>query len=198
MVLVGAITGPHGVKGEVKVKTFTAEPSAVAAYGPLFDAKGQRRFDLTLHGKGAGKGGGGGKGIVVARIAGIEGRDQAEALKGQQLFVPRAALPKLADDEEFYLADLVGLAVEDRDGAILGRVTEVQNHGAGDFVTVEGGPQGAFDLSFTKAFVPLVDLAAGRIVADLPADFFAVPERAPEEDAGALDDAGEDEPVVGR
>jgi 16S rRNA processing protein RimM len=195
MVLVGAITGPHGVKGEVKVKTFTAEPSAVAAYGPLFDAKGQRRFDLTLHGKG------GGKGIVVARIAGIEGRDQAEALKGQQLFVPRAALPKLADDEEFYLADLVGLQVEDRSGAKLGRVTEVQNHGAGDVVTVEGGPKGAFDLSFTKAFVPVVDLAAGRIVADLPDDFFTVPERAPEEyigdeDAGEVDD--EDEPKVGR
>ena len=198
MVLVGAIAGPHGVKGAVKVKTFTAEPSAVAAYGPLFDAKGQRRFDLTLHGKGMGKGGGVGKGIVVARIAGIEGRDQAEALKGQQLFVPRAALPKLADDEEFYLADLVGLEVEDRHGTKLGRVTEMQNHGAGDFVTIAGGPQGAFDLSFTKVFVPVVDLAAGRIVVDPPADFFAAPVRSPEENDGDLDEMAQDEPVVER
>ena len=198
MVLVGAITGAHGVQGEVKVKSFTAVPASITAYGPLYDESGTRRFDLNLTAKGndaADRSGPdrAGKGLLIGRIAGIADRDMAEALKGQRLFVPRAQLPASEDPEEFYLTDLIGLAVRDRDGGILGKVVDVVNHGAGDVLMVEGGPMGAFDVPFAHAFVPEVDLAAGYLVADLPADFFELPEKEgrPESEAGADDtDAG--------
>jgi 16S rRNA processing protein RimM len=187
MVLVGAITGAHGVKGEVKVKSFTAVPASIAAYGPLFDESGQRRFDLSL----TGKTGETGKTMLVGRIQGVADRNAAEALKGQRLYVARRQLPQNDDPDEFYLADLVGLAVRDEAGGDLGRVAEVVNYGAGDVLMVDGGKVGAFDLPFAKAFVPVVDLAARSLIVALPGDFFDTPER-PVED-GELDDelAGE-------
>jgi len=185
MVLVGAITGAHGVKGEVKVKSFTALPASIAAYGPLFDESGQRRFDLSL----SGRTGEAGKDVLVGRIQGVADRNAAEALKGQRLYVARQQLPQSKDPDEFYLADLVGLAVRNEAGVELGRVSEVVNYGAGDVLMVDGGAQGAFDLPFAKAFVPQIDLAAGSLTVVLPSDFFETPER-PTEDAAVaeLDD----------
>ncbi len=185
MVLVGAITGAHGVRGEVKVKSFTAVPASIAAYGPLFDESGTRRFDLNLTAKTADAA----KGLLIGRIDGVVDRNMAEALKGQRLFVPRAQLPVQEDPEEFYLTDLIGLAVRDRSGEVLGRVAEVVNYGAGDVLVVEGGAAGAFDVPFAHAFVPEVDLAAGQVTVDLPADFFEVPAR----DGGAEEAAEGDE-----
>jgi len=185
MVLVGAITGAHGVKGEVKVKSFTAEPASIAAYGPLFDESGGRRFDFSLSGKTAETG----KDVLVGRIQGIADRNAAEALKGQRLYVARAQLPQADDPDEFYLADLIGLAVQDEAGASLGRVADVANYGAGDVLMVEGGAKGAFDLPFAKAFVPQVDLAAGLLTVALPADFFETPARPADEEA---EEAGAD------
>src|SRR6185369_1290406 len=98
MILVGAITGAHGVKGEVKVKSFTAQPASIAAYGPLFDESGRRRFDLSL----AGKTGEAGKDVLVGRIQGVADRNAAEALKGQRLYVARDQLPAGEDPDEFY------------------------------------------------------------------------------------------------
>jgi len=181
MVLVGAITGAHGVKGEVKVKSFTAEPASIAAYGPLFDESGRRRFDFSLSGKTAETG----KDVLVGRIQGIADRNAAEALKGQRLYVARTQLPQADDPDEFYLADLIGLAVQDEAGASLGRVADVANYGAGDVLMVEGGAKGAFDLPFAKAFVPQVDLKAGLLTVALPADFFETPVRPADEDAEA-------------
>jgi 16S rRNA processing protein RimM len=179
MVLVGAITGAHGVKGEVKVKSFTAQPASIAAYGPLFDESGQRRFDLSL----VGKTGEAGKTTLVGRIQGVADRNAAEALKGQRLYVARRQLPQNEDPDEFYLTDLVGLVVRDEAGVELGRVVEAVNYGAGDVLMVDGGAVGAFDLPFAKAFVPQVDLAAGSLTATLPGDFFETPERPIEEAA---------------
>jgi len=179
MVLVGAITGAHGVKGEVKVKSFTAQPASIAAYGPLFDESGRRRFDFSL----SGKTGETGKDVLVGRIQGVDDRNAAEALKGQRLYVARTQLPEGDDPDEFYLADLIGLAVQDEAGTALGRVADVANYGAGDVLTVEGGAKGAFDLPFAKAFVPQVDLAAGSLTVALPADFFETPARPADEDA---------------
>lgn len=187
MVLVGAITGAHGVKGEVKVKSFTAAPASIAAYGPLFDESGRRRFDLSL----AGKTGETGKDVLVGRIQGIADRNAAEALKGQRLFVSRDQLPANDDPDEFYLADLIGLAVVDETGAALGRVVEVANYGAGDVLMVGGGAKGAFDLPFAKAFVPRVDLAAQVLTVALPADFFEMPVRPAEDDAAGEEEAEE-------
>lgn len=170
MVLMGAIIGAHGIKGEVKVKSFAGTPAAIAAYGALSDAKG-RQFDLALVGKATA-----GKDILIARIAGIGDRNAAEALKGVELYVARDRLPRIAGDEEFYLADLIGLHVVDQHGAAMGRIASVENYGAGDVLSIEGGPQGAFDVAFTRALVPVVDVAASRVELDLPDGFFDRPE----------------------
>ena len=112
LVLMGAILGAHGIKGEVKVKSFTARPSAIADYGPLLDPKRKRSFDLAVTGQGDAA-----KGIVIARIAGIADRNAAETLKGIELFVDREKLPAPTEPDEFYLADLIGLAALDKAGA---------------------------------------------------------------------------------
>nr|WP_298683119.1 ribosome maturation factor RimM [uncultured Dongia sp.] len=180
MVLMGAIIGAHGIKGEVKVKSFAGTPAAIATYGALSDAKG-RSFDLALVGKATA-----GKDTLIARIAGVGDRNAAEALKGVELYVARDRLPQIAGDEEFYLADLIGLAVVDQHDAALGRVASVENYGAGDVLSVEGGPKGAFDVAFTRALVPVVDVAGGRLGLDLPDGFFDRPEGEPESDEPAV------------
>jgi 16S rRNA processing protein RimM len=159
-ILVGAVAGAHGVRGQVRIKSFTADPAAVAAYGPLTDESGLRRFDVTV--TGAAKGG------VIARIDGIGDRTAAEALRGLRLYVARAALPPPAADE-YYRADLVGLRVELADGSAFGRITDVQNYGAGDVLEIKRAGGGTELLPFTARVVPLVDLAAGRIIVDPPA-----------------------------
>jgi 16S rRNA processing protein RimM len=160
-VLVGVIAAAHGVRGLVRVKSFTADPKSVASYGELSDERGQRRFRLILQGQV--------KEGVIAKIDGIADRDAAEALKGTKLFVDREALPAIAADDEFYQADLVGLRVEARDGKTLGRVKAVLNFGAGDLLEIEGEGVSLM-LPFTKRVVPLVDLPGGRLVADPPAE----------------------------
>lgn len=180
MVLMGAIIGAHGIKGEVKVKSFAGTPAAIATYGALSDAKGSRTFNLALVGKATPGKGPGGKDVLIARIDGVGDRNAAEALKGVELYVARDRLPRIAGDEEFYLADLIGLSVVDQHGMALGRVGSVENYGAGDVLGIEGGPKGAFDVAFTRALVPVVDVAAGRIGLDLPDGFFDRPEGGPE------------------
>jgi 16S rRNA processing protein RimM len=160
-VLVGVIAAAHGVRGLVRVKSFTADPKNVASYGELSDELGRRRFRLILQGQA--------KEGVIAKIEGVADRDAAEALKGTKLYVAREALPEIAANDEFYQADLVGLRVEARDGKPLGRVKAVLNFGAGDVLEIEG--EGAsLMLPFTKRVVPLVDLPGGRLVADPPAE----------------------------
>jgi 16S rRNA processing protein RimM len=193
MVLVGAITGAHGVKGEVKVKSFTALPTSIAAYGPLFDESGERRFDLKL----TSKAGDAAKGLLIGRIDGIADRNAAEALKGQQLFVARGQLPAEADPEEFYLTDLIGLVASDTGGGEIGRVSDVVNYGAGEVLVIDGGARGVFDVPFAKVFVPAVDLAGRSLTLDLPADFFETPER-PIDEADAGDAADGDDEADGR
>jgi 16S rRNA processing protein RimM len=178
MILMGAIAGVHGVRGEVKVKSFTSDPLAIAAYGPLYDEQG-RPFVLKLSQKAAKDT------VVVAKIDGVADRNAAEALKGTRLYAPRQALPPIEAADEFYASDLIGLSVEDRDGRALGKVSGLADYGAGDIVAIGGGPQGDFELPFADRFVPVVDLAAGKIVVDLPDDFFtAKPVGEKEEEGG--------------
>jgi 16S rRNA processing protein RimM len=159
LILVGRIGAAHGLKGLVKLQSFTAEPAAIGRYGPLLDAAGRRRFEVTVQHLV--------KDAVVARIAGVDDRTAAEKLRGVELYLPRDALPPAAEGE-YYHADLLGLAVERVDGRPLGRVQAVENFGAGDLLTVERPGQGTVSLPFTDRVVPVVDLAAGRIVVDLP------------------------------
>lgn len=160
MICVGAIAGAFGITGEVRLKSFCTEPTDIAAYGPLFSEDGRREFLVTLTRPVAGG--------LGARIAGVAGRDAAEALRGTSLFVPRARLPTLPDDE-YYHTDLVGLSAYDTGGELLGKVTAIYNHGAGDIVEISTvRHKSTVLLPFTLAIVPNVDLAAGRIVIDLP------------------------------
>ena len=158
-VCVGAIAGAFGVRGEVRLKSFCAEAGAIATYGPLFTEDGARSFAVAL-GRPVPDG-------LSARLSGVETREQAEALKGVRLYVDRGRLPSLPDDE-FYHADLLGLVVQDTGGAVIGKVTAVLNHGAGDLLEVARPGKPSALLPFTRAVVPTVDLAAGRIVADPP------------------------------
>lgn len=159
-VCVGAVAGAFGVRGEVRLKSFCADPAAIAAYGPLESEDGARRFVVTLTGQVAGG--------LSARLSGVTTREAAEALRGLRLYADRARLPATAEDE-FYHADLIGMVVRDTGGAPLGRVRAVLNHGAGDLLEVEGpGLKVPLLLPFTRAVVPTVDLAAGVIVADPP------------------------------
>ena len=161
---VGVIAGAHGVRGLVKIKSFTDDPANLTAYGPLTDESGARRYQVAVTGRA--------KGVLLARIEGVGDRDAARALRGARLYVARAALPE-PEDEEYYHADLIGLAVEDRAGAPLGRVAAVQNFGAGDILEIERPDQGTLLVPFTKAAVPLVDPAGGRVVVEPPEEIEA-------------------------
>ena len=175
-ILVGAIAGAHGVRGAVRIRSFTADPRAVGAYGALFDEAGTRRFQLTVTGSA--------KGGVVAQIAGVADRDQAEALKGTRLYVAREALPPPDEPEEFYIADLVGLDADRPDGSRLGRVTAVDNYGAGDVVEIALAAGGSLAVPFTRQTVPVVDIAGGRLVVDPPAEVAGGEDARSEEERG--------------
>lgn len=164
LICVGAIAGAYGVRGEVRVKSFCAAPEDIEAYSPLTSEDGARRFSLAILRPM--------KNGFVARIAEVATKEDADALKGTQLFAHRDQLPNLPDDE-FYYTDLEGLEVFDTGGASLGRVKSVQNHGASDLLEVHApGATATVLLPFTKAAVPTVDLSAGRIVADPPEGLF--------------------------
>lgn len=158
-ICVGAIAGAHGVKGLVKIKSFTEEPDGVAAYGPLSDEAGERKFTLALTGRA--------KGLIIARIDGVEDRNAAEALRGTRLYVERAALPPTAD-EAYYHTDLIGLQAVGMDGAPVGEVKALYNYGAGDVIEIQRRDKDLLLLPFTKAAVPEVDLEGGRLVVREP------------------------------
>lgn len=159
LILVGAISGAFGVRGELRLKSFCAEPSDIATYGPLLSEDGARRFVIkALRPVPDG---------LAAQIEGIASREAAEALRGTALYVPRDHMPNLAEDE-FYHADLIGLRVQDGSGAPLGTLKAIHNHGAGDILEIARPAGPALLLPFTRALVPRIDLAAGVIIADPP------------------------------
>jgi len=164
---IGVITGAQGLRGAVRIKSFTADPADIDAYGPVSDESGKRTFELKAIGQS--------KGVVVVTLAGVTDRNAAEALKGLQLFVSRDRLPP-AEDEEYYHADLLGLAAELVGGEPLGRITAVYDFGAGDAIEVTQAGGAVVMVPFTKAAVPTVDLAAGKVVIDPPAGLFDKPE----------------------
>jgi len=162
MVLVGRIGAAHGLKGEVRVKTLTTEPMAVARYTPLTDAGG-RRFEVLAARPAAGPA----SEMLVVRFKGVGDRNAAEALNGIDLYVPRDRLPA-PEPDEFYHADLIGLAVVTLAGEALGTVVGVENYGAGDLIAVAPRRGQPLLVPFTRAVVPEVDLAGGRLIVDPP------------------------------
>lgn len=158
-VCIGAIVGAHGVKGAIRVKSFTADPLDVAAYGPVEDEAGKRRFKLKVTGEA--------KGFVLATLDGVNDRDAAEALKGTGLYVSRDRLPEVEEDEFLY-TDLVGLSALGLDGQVIGTVKGVANFGAGDLLDIIRPGQGSLLVPFTKAAVPVVDMVKRQVVVDPP------------------------------
>jgi len=162
LILVGQVGGAFGVRGEVKITAFTAEPLALTAYSPLLKADGS--VALTLTGARPDKKG------VVARAKEIATKEQADAMRGLKLFVPRERLPEPGEDE-FYLTDLVNLQVRDASGDVLGKVKSVQNFGAGDILEIAPAQGGqTWYLPFTKAAAPELHIAQGWLLAVPPAE----------------------------
>jgi 16S rRNA processing protein RimM len=160
-IVLGSLAGAFGVRGEVRLKSFCAEPADIAGYVPLSTPDGRVFRQVVVTGQT--------QGSLTARLDGVSTKEEADALRGTPLLAERSRLPPLPEDE-FYHADLIGLPVHDAGGALLGTVRAVLNHGAGDILEV-AGPRGATLLiPFTQAAVPLVDLAARRIVADPPGE----------------------------
>lgn len=173
LVCLGVVAGAHGVRGAVRVKPFTAEPESVGAYGTVSDESGHRRFSLTVIGVG--------KGMVTAKLSGIDDRDAAEALRGLRLYVPRAVLPE-PEEDEFYHADLIGLSAELEDGSLFGSVRALYDFGAGEVIEISPAAGGQpVVLPFTREAVPVIDIPAGRIVVAPP--------------VGLAENAGRDEKV---
>jgi 16S rRNA processing protein RimM len=160
-ICIARIGAAHGVRGAVKLWTFTEDPLAVKHYGPLLTEDGARQFEVT-HARKA-------KGHLVATLKGIATREAAERLNGVELYIAREKLPA-TDTGEYYHADLIGLAAVDAADQPLGRVTAIHNFGAGDIIEI-APPQGpTLLLPFTDAVVPSVDLAGGRVVIELPGE----------------------------
>lgn len=164
MICVGAIGGAYGVRGDVRLKSFTADAEAIADYGPLVTGDGAMEFEVEVLGIV--------KNGLSVRLSNVATKEQADALKGVQLFVPRDRLPDTAEDE-YYYTDLVGLEVRDTGGTVLGTIKSVQNHGATDLLEIHGpGLKSTVLLPFTLAAVPTVDISAGRVIVDPPEGLF--------------------------
>lgn len=162
MICVGAIMGAFGVRGEVRLKSFCADPAAIADYSPLVAEDGTSyEIELTRSVKSG----------FGSKISGVKSKEAADALRGTRLYARREDLPSLPDDE-YYHSDLIGLQVLDTGGAEVGKVTSVQDFGAGDILEIYGkGMKEAALLPFTMANVPTVDLSAGKVIVDPPEGF---------------------------
>ncbi|MBF0356391.1 MAG: ribosome maturation factor RimM [Alphaproteobacteria bacterium] len=174
-VLMGVVEGAHGVQGLVKVRSYAEDPAAIASYGPLEGRDGQV-FKARYKGMA--------KGNVLMALSGISDRDQAQALRGTELFVPRSLLPGLDEEEEgFYHADLIGLEVRLQDGTVLGSVAQVADFGAGALLEVRiKAVRRTVLVPFTKAVVPVVDVAQGFVVVDPPIGLLDEPKAAAEDE----------------
>jgi 16S rRNA processing protein RimM len=160
-VCIAQIGAAHGVRGEVRLKPFTEDPLAVTRYGALESEDGRRRFEI----EGARRA----KDMLVVRLKGVTDRDAAEALKNIRLYVAREKLPQ-PEADEFYHADLVGLTAQKQNGETVGTVKAVHNFGAGDLLEIEPADGATIMLPFNEATVPVVDIAAKKIVVAPPAD----------------------------
>jgi 16S rRNA processing protein RimM len=158
-ICVARIGAAHGVRGQVKLWTFTEDPFAVTQYGPLSTKDGTRRFEVAQAREG--------KGHLVATLKGVTSRNEAERLNGLELYVAREQLPA-TDQDEYYHADLIGLAAVTTAGEPLGRVTAIHNFGAGDIIEIAPASGPTMLLPFTNAVVPTVDFAGSRVVIELP------------------------------
>tara|TARA_B100001059_G_scaffold125975_1_gene125969 strand:- start:443 stop:946 length:504 start_codon:yes stop_codon:yes gene_type:complete len=160
LICVGAIAGAFGVKGEVRLKSFTSIPASIADYAPLLTEKGEKKFEVIITGEI--------KNGLSARMSGIVSKEDADNLKGTKLYAPRENLPELLEDE-YYHADLIGLNVENLEGKYLGKIKSVLNHGASDLLEVQSkDKKKSILIPFTRKIVPKVDIKNSIIIVDPP------------------------------
>ncbi|WP_414464303.1 ribosome maturation factor RimM [Hyphomicrobium sp. B1] len=176
-ILVGEITGAHGIRGDVLVRSYTETPDAIAAYGPLTDASGKKSYSLRVV-RVTSKG-------IVARVAGVEDRNGAEPLRGTKLYIERSKLPETGETE-FYHADLIGLRAVAADGSALGKIVSVQNFGAGDLLELKPLEGETEFIPFEDRWVPSVDLDAGMLIINRPA--VTVDDDSDEDDGSSAED----------
>ncbi len=174
-ICIGALAGPHGVRGDFKIRSFTADPADVAAYGQVEAEKGGRRFTLKLLRMQK-------PGVFIAQAPEIKTREEAETLKGTKLFIARSCLPP-PDEDEFYHEDLVGLKAQDADGNGYGKIKAVLNFGAGDLLELFQIPEvkGTRLLEFSHEYVPVIDFENNCITVSPPEDFLKAPPKDPGE-----------------
>lgn len=184
-ILVGKIGAAHGIRGEVRVKSFTEPLDAIADYGPLGLGDGRTVTIERMRDQGGG--------MLVVKFREITDRTAAEKMTNRDLVIPRSALPEPEDEETFYHADLIGLDVVDGAGAVIGTIVAVPDYGAGDLLEIRPAAGTTFYLPFTRAFVPVVDVKAKRVVADLPEGFFAEAEPEADEDGADASTSGGDD-----
>lgn len=175
-ILLAKIGAAHGIRGEVRVKPFGDDPLSFTDYGVLTTKDGKRSFEVK---KARVQ-----KTVVITSFKGVTDRNQAEALNGVELYVDRDQLPE-TDDDEFYYSDLNGLTVLDQGDEVLGKIVAVQDFGAGDLLEIRPKRGRTFYVPFTKDFVPEIDLTNGKVLLDLPEDYFS--EGTPEPSEGAPD-----------
>lgn len=178
LVLLGEFGRAHGLKGEVRLKSHTGDPLAIASYGPLLDSRG-RAYTI----KNPRQAPGGAPDMLVARVDGVSTREAAEKLNRIELYLSREKLPPAEDEDEFLLADLIGCKVRTEAGEPVGTVADVPNFGGGDLLEIKPATGGATAfLPFTRAFVPQVNIAGRYVVATPPDDLFAPARPEPEGD----------------
>lgn len=160
-ILLARIGAPHGVRGEVRVKSFTNDPLALGDYGPLQDSEGRTYTVRSLRPA---------KTVLVVRFAEIDTREKAEEAKGIDLFVDRSRLPDDTEDDEFYASDLIGMDAVSETGETLGRIVAVPDFGAGDLLEIAPANNKTWYLAFTRETVPHIDLANRRLTVRPPAE----------------------------
>ena len=162
LLLAGRFGGAQGVRGEIRIRSFTEDPMALARYKNVYDASGARSFKIKkarfLK-----------EGLLAAQIDGIDDRTKAETLTNLEIYIRRENLPR-PDDDEFYIADLIGLEVRLADGSKFGSLTRVDNFGAGDILDILNSDGTEIQILFNKANVPQIDVTAGYLVINLPAE----------------------------
>ena len=160
LICVGAIVGAFGIKGEVRLKSFTSIPETIADYAPLLTEKGEKKFDVVITGEI--------KNGLSVRMSGIVSKEDADKLKGTRLYVPRERLPELYEDE-YYHTDLIGLSVQNLEGDNIGKIKSVLNHGASDLLEVENSNEkNSILIPFTQKIVPKVDIKNSVVIVDPP------------------------------
>ena len=175
-ICVAKIGAPHGLRGEVRLWSYTSDPQAVADYGVLESEDGTRRIEIEALRPA--------KDALIARLKGVGDRTAAEGLRNLELFMPRDRLPAIEEDDEFYYADLVGLNVVDTAGQPLGEIIAVHNFGAGDLLEIKlSAMRDTVLIPFTDATVPEIDIAAKRIVIAAELSSGSSAEDSPAEDA---------------